>query len=352
MAAAKVSKFSVKTDTGLLQAMAAAFTVSALPGENEGFDSKACNEAARFTLALARQRHGGTPAVALDTFAGVQDRLAMRIAINNDDMPFLVDSISAALAARGVSVKRLIHPVLTTQRDASGVLQSVSRKHGSGNARESFIYLETDRVDGKERRLLERALVSVLSDVRGAVTDWRKMLDAMAADAESLPDSEGEALIRWFLNGNMTVLGHEHIAVGGARSRRLGLSRVSDLVMLSEQSIGLAIKWFDKGGQTPLVLKANRVSTVHRHVQLDVVVVPINDGSGISGISITAGLWTSAALATAPENIPVLRMHLATLMERFGFRHRSGLRSRARRRAARPRHRWKPNRRSPACWRR
>ena len=315
MAAAKIAKI----DPSLLKAMAEAFTVSALPGENEGFDAKACNEAARFTLDLAHRRVPGNPLVALDTFADAQGRLAMRIAINNDDMPFLVDSISAALAARGVSVQRLIHPVLATQRDASGVLQSVNGKHGTGNGRESFIYLETDRVDAKERRLLERALMSVLCDVRGAVTDWRKMLDAMAADAESLPDGEGEALIRWFLNGNMTVLGHEHIAVGGTRSRRLGLSRVGDLVMLSEQSIGLAIKWFDKGGQTPLVLKANRVSTVHRHVQLDVVVVPINDGSGISGISITAGLWTSAALATAPENIPVLRTHLATLMQRFGF---------------------------------
>lgn len=319
MAAAKVAKSSGKIDSALMKAMASAFSDSALPGENEGFDAKACEEAARFTLELAQSRKAGNPAVALDSFTDTQGRLAMRIAMNNDDMPFLVDSISAAVAAHGINVKRLIHPVLSTSRDEAGVLQSVTRKRETADRRESFIYLETDRVDAKERRALEENLVAVLRDVRGAVADWRKMLGAMSEDAESLPDGEGAALVRWFLENNMTVLGHEQVARDGLRSSRLGLSRVSDYAMLSEVSIGLAIKWFEEGGRAPLVLKANRVSSVHRHVQLDLVVVPIRDGSSIVGLSVTAGLWTSAALATAPERIPVLRTHLATLMERFGF---------------------------------
>lgn len=319
MAAAKASKSSPKIDAALMKAMASAFSESALPGENEGFDAKACEEAARFTLELAHSRKSGNPAVALDTFADTQGRLAMRIAMNNDDMPFLVDSISSAIAAKGIGVKRLIHPVLSTTRDDAGVLKTVSRKRSTSDTRESFIYLETDRVDAKERRALEEDLLAVLRDVRGAVVDWRRMLGAMSDDADSLPDGEGAALVRWFLENNMTVLGHENLSRDGARSQRLGLSRVSDLPILSEQSVGLAIKWFEEGGRSPLVLKANRVSTVHRHVQLDLVVVPKREGSKIAGLSITAGLWTSAALATAPDRIPVLRTHLATLMDRFGF---------------------------------
>ncbi len=319
MAAATQQKSSVKIDSALMKAMASAFSESALPGENEGFDEKACEEAARFTLELAHRRTVGEAAVALDSFTDAHGRLAMRIAINNDDMPFLVDSISAAVASKGIGVKRLIHPVLGTSRDEAGVLQSVSRKRDTAIARESFIYLETDRVDARERRALEEELLGVLRDVRGAVTDWRKMLGAMADDADSLPDGEGAALIRWFLDGNMTVLGHEQISKDSERSQRLGLSRVSETPMLSEQSIGLAIKWFEEGGKAPLVLKANRVSSVHRHVQLDIVVVPLRDGSNIVGISLTAGLWTSSALATAPDRIPVLRTYLASLMDQFGF---------------------------------
>ncbi len=319
MAAAKASKSSSKIEGSLMKAMASAFSQSALPGENEGFDAKASEEAARFTLELANQRQPGVAAVALDSFTDPTGRLAMRIAMNNDDMPFLVDSISAAVASYGINVKRLIHPVLSTVRNASGVLQSVSRKREANVARESFIYLETDRVDAKERRALEDGLHAVLRDVRGAVEDWRKMLAAMKQDADSLPSGEGAALVHWFLDNNMTVLGHEKLAHDGTRSQRLGISRVGDVPILSEQSIALAVKWFEDGGVAPLVLKSNRVSSVHRHVQLDLVVVPVRDDGEITGLSITAGLWTSAALATGPDHIPVLRTHLATLMDRFGF---------------------------------
>ncbi len=331
MAVAKPPQSSVQIEPGLLkaqpllqahpllQAMANAFTVSALPGENEGFDSDACEQAARFTVEMALQRKSGKPSVALDSFTDTQGRLSMRIAMNNDDMPFLVDSISAAIAAKGIGVKRLIHPVLDIMRDDSGVLQTVSSKRGLTGKRESFIYLETDRIDAKERRALVQELLGVLGDVRGAVTDWRKMLGAMANDADSLPDGEGSALIRWFLDGFMTVLAHEQIQRDGTRSERLGLSRVSDANLMSQASIDLAVKWFEEGGRAPLVLKANRLSTVHRHVQLDLVVVPLRDGSNITGLSVSAGLWTSAALATSPERIPLLRTHLATLISRFGF---------------------------------
>jgi glutamate dehydrogenase len=136
MAAAKASKpnaskSSVQIEPSLLKAMTQAFTVSALPGENDGFDSKACKDAARFTLELALQRKSGKPAAALDSFTDAAGRLAMRIAMNNDDMPFLVDSISAAIAAKGIGVKRLIHPVLNALRDDDGVLKSVRREIAS-----------------------------------------------------------------------------------------------------------------------------------------------------------------------------------------------------------------------------
>ncbi len=320
MAASKASKpATAKIDSGLMKAMAQAFSQSALPGENEGFDARAAEEAARFTLELANRRKAGTAAVLLESFTDASGRLAMRIALNNDDMPFLVDSISAAVAAHGLSVKRLIHPVLSTSRDGAGNLQSVGRKREVGKARESFIYLETDRVDAKERRALEDNLHAVLRDVRGAVADWQKMLAAMNEDADSLAQGEGSALVRWFLANNMTVLGHERVARDGARSDRLGISRVSDTPILSDPSIALAIKSFEDGAVAPLVLKSNRVSSVHRQVQLDMVVVPVREGKKITGLSITAGLWTSAALATGPDEIPVLRTHLATLMDRFGF---------------------------------
>ncbi|MEQ1537732.1 MAG: NAD-glutamate dehydrogenase domain-containing protein [Sphingorhabdus sp.] len=308
-----------KPDPKLLNPIIAAMTTRSLPGESEGFDEKAATEAATFMLAAATQRAPGKPNIQIETFSDHQGKLAMRIAISNDDMPFLVDSTAAALAAANIGIIRLIHPVLDVTRDDQGVLQSVSDKKGSTGKRESFIYLEAARVDAKERNALANHLASVLNDVRCAVTDWRKMQGAMAEDADGLPDGEGAALVRWFMDGSLTVLAHEQIALDGTRQNRLGLSRSNDTALLSEESIERARKYFAEGGRAPLMLKSSRNSTVHRSVQLDIIVVPLRDGEAVTGLSVTGGLWTSSALATPPERIPLLRTHLANLMTRFGF---------------------------------
>ena len=43
----------------------------------------------------------------------------------------------------------------------------------------------------------------------------------------------------------------------------------------------------------PLMAKAERKSTVHRRVPLDLIVVPVRAGGKITGIGVHAGLWTS-----------------------------------------------------------
>ncbi|MBX9727698.1 MAG: NAD-glutamate dehydrogenase, partial [Sphingopyxis sp.] len=69
----------------------------------------------------------------------------------------------------------------------------------------------------------------------------------------------------------------------------------------------------------PLIVKSNRTSTVHRRVLIDLVILPVHGASGIEGLSIHAGLWTSAALSSPPEKVPVLRTALAELITKFGF---------------------------------
>src|SRR3546814_8676537 len=73
-----------------------------------------------------------------------------------------------------------------------------------------------------------------------------------------------------------------------------------------------------KGDEPPLLLKSNLISTVHRAVPLDLAVVPIIENGKIAGLSIHAGLWTSAALNAPPQNVPVLRTRLTALEAKFG----------------------------------
>src|SRR3954466_3913806 len=79
------------------------------------------------------------------------------------------------------------------------------------------------------------------------------------------------------------------------------------------------MRYFEKGGQAPLMAKAERKSTVHRRVPLDLVVVPLTAGDAVTGIGVHAGLWTSEALRVPPENVPVLRARLKQLDKDFGF---------------------------------
>jgi glutamate dehydrogenase len=69
----------------------------------------------------------------------------------------------------------------------------------------------------------------------------------------------------------------------------------------------------------PLIAKAERKSTVHRRVPLDLIVVPIREGGKITGIGVHAGLWTSQSLIQPTEEVPVLRRRLLELDREFGF---------------------------------
>ena len=143
------------------KALAQALTHGALPGENEGFDGAAASRAAAFLASAGHRRANGKPAIVIDTTHegsgedGASERL-MRIGIVNDDMPFLVDSIANGLAAENIVIHRLIHPVLSVERDADGALCEILPPDEPGARRESFIYIEADRVDAKQRHTLEQ----------------------------------------------------------------------------------------------------------------------------------------------------------------------------------------------------
>jgi glutamate dehydrogenase len=283
--------------------------------------SKGMIEAAAFVLDVAAKREPGEAAIAVASTS--DERRFMRIAVVNDDMPFLVDSVSATVAAHGLSIDRLIHPVVAVDRDATGKLAALPGRTSAGQARESMIYLETPRTDAKQRRELEAELRATLADVRAAVADWPKLRAAMREDADRIADEEGAELLRWLESGMLTQLGHLVRRRDGGCSEVLGICRKSAKQILADASYDRAFAWFDNlhlnGGRAPLIIKANRLSNVHRRVPLDLFILPIYDGKNVTALSIHAGVWTSAALATPPAQVPRLRTQLVSLARKFGF---------------------------------
>jgi glutamate dehydrogenase len=286
---------------------------SLLPGEPT---PTSLDDAAAFLLEAARERCGDEPALQVRSATG--DRRVTRVAVVNSDMPFLVDSIAATVAARGLAIDLLVHPVVPARRDKAGRLIALPGEAEADARPESMVYLETPRIDARERRALEQDLLATLADVRAAVADWPQMRELIAADADTVADPEGAALLRWLGEGALTLLGHVTFGRDGGQAQRLGIARKGARVLVADETLERAFAWFDAaGGPAPLIVKANRLSRVHRRVPLDLFVVPRGERGKIAALSIHAGMWTSAALATRPEDVPVLRRHLAQIGAEF-----------------------------------
>ena len=294
--------------------------LSLLSGDTP-FEKARLADAAAFVGALAADRTLGRSSMAIESVS--DERRLTRIAIVNDDMPFLVDSVAASIAALGLSIDRLIHPVIPVERDKKGLLTGIPDGDPEDAYWESMIYIEAARVDAKTRRQLQESLKETLADVRAAVTDWADVQEAMSADAARIreSDEEGAELLEWLNSGMLTQLGHVIQMRDGSQQDARGICRKSAKELLAQASFERAFDWFDKGkdGRKLLIIKANHLSNVHRRVPLDLFIVPIEEGGKVVALSVHAGVWTSAALAAPPRSVPRLRRQLDALRERHGF---------------------------------
>ena len=303
---------AARTGPELARAIARHLQAAVLPGETR-FPKGELEAAAALVLKAAQRRPAGETALAQETATDGERRFT-RFAVVNDDMPFLVDSLAEVFAAHGLTIDRLVHPVVPAFRER-GQLTGIGR----AGARESLIYLETPRADARTRRAVTDELHTALAAVRAAVSDWPAMQAAMAADADRVDDLEGAELLRWLSGGMLTQLGHVLRRRDGTLRDPLGICRPGGKELLSPAGYAAAFDWLEHHRDEVLIIKSNTLSPVHRRVPLDVFIVPQRENDKIAGLSIHTGIWTSAALATPPEHIPVMRKQLAGLMQQRGF---------------------------------
>lgn len=289
-----------------------------LPGE-PALDVSALEDAAHFLLDAAAVRTPLRSAIKVESDTSER---RLRIAIINDDMPFLVDSIAATITAHGLSIDQLIHPVVSVERNPEGMLTDLSSKQADRNrgSQESFVFIETPRIDAKQRRELISELKVTLGDVRAAVSDWPKMRRAISVDTAMIGDSESADLLKWLGGGMLTQLGYLSRTAEGEDTGMLGICRKSAQAILADASYTRAFAWFEaNAARDLLIVKANRLSTVHRRTPLDLFIVPVRKEGKVEALSIHAGVWTSAALAAPPSEVPILRKVLNDTTLALGF---------------------------------
>jgi glutamate dehydrogenase len=264
------------------------------------------------------------------------------IEIVNDDMPFLVDSVTMEVNRHGLTLHLIIHPILAVQRNADGTLSGLARDDDKTARRESFIHVEVDRLTEPARlEALAADLARVLDDVRAAVDDWKPMnerLKAIVAEVENRPPrlpaeelSEGKDFLRWLGDNHFTFLGyrcHELAVVDGedvlkiVPGTSLGILReaTSKGVAASFSALPPEVRAYARRPELLVVTKATARSTVHRPGYLDYIAIKrFNDKGEVVGEDRFLGLFTSTAYSANPAEIPLLRRKVANVVARAGL---------------------------------
>ncbi len=244
----------------------------------------------------------------------------------NDDAPFLFDSLMAEVAAQGVAVRAVFHPVV----NISGWPTSV-------------IVIVTDLIVGAERReALKHGAEAVFAQVRVAVRDWQPMrqrLEAVITELKAAPSrapaqevSESIAFLEWLGDDHFTFLGCRDYAYSPEDGGRLLPVDGSGLGVLADRFARVVRKDVDDTGvtekvraflfqPTPLIVtKSNQKSLVHRRVNMDYIGVKVFGPDGaFKGERRFVGLFTSGAYNRSPRDIPLLRHKAETVMARAGL---------------------------------
>ncbi|HSR72914.1 MAG TPA: NAD-glutamate dehydrogenase, partial [Kiloniellales bacterium] len=271
------------------------------------------------------------------------------VEIINDDMPFLVDSVTAELNRLGLEVFLVIHPIIRAERDDSGKLTALLDPEASAGqgTRESFMHVQVSEQPAERHKEIHDGLETVLADVRAAVEDWlpmrERLCDIVAELKQSPPPlpaeeiEEGVAFLEWLDDDHFTYLGcREYRFEGtGAKAkarvlpdRGLGILRDEQVSVFDGLrdlgNLPADVQDFLKRPELLRCTKANRRSTVHRPVHMDTIAVKSFDEKGrVTGERLFIGLFTSVAYSRSPRFIPLLRQKVRHVAERAGLPHNS-----------------------------
>lgn len=254
------------------------------------------------------------------------------------DRPFIVDSVKMELDKQGLELKYFLHPILPIVRNQQRELTAFDPE-GELEAYELYFLAP---IDESTHDALEQRMERILHDVRHATKDFGAMrgkvteLSALVMQRENSRAKETQRreyadFLQWLDKDNFVFLGYrEYDIVDLDGQPAMQIAQGSELGILREnkesgyleprplEQIPEAVRQRILEGDDFLITKTNSLSTVHRPARLDYIgIKKIADGK-IVGERRFLGLFTSKALSTAVEHIPLLRLKLEQVLERDG----------------------------------
>ena len=286
-----------------------------------------------------------------EALAGVRGGAVVEIV--TDDMPFLVESVLAAVGRVGGEVRRVIHPIVVVARTPDGELREVlpdadPAEPPAGTIAESWIHVN---LAGPAPAGLETELADVLGVVREVVQDAPAMVreairlaDRLLADGllGAPAESKGSAaeavdvtpardvanLLRWLADNHFRFLGHRYLTARQGRlvpeGSGLGLLRESaeadtlDPETLDPEPVPTSAETTPRNRF--VITRASTPSRVLRSVQPYYISVRVGDTSGaVVGEHRFLGTLTVAGLYENVLDIPVVERRVRGAIQRAGF---------------------------------
>jgi glutamate dehydrogenase len=276
---------------------------------------------------------------------GQADRLD--ITIMQRQIPFITDSILNLLRQSHIFVTVLLNATIKVRRDDDGNLLSIhpDDDHGPDLQIDKILHLQCEH-RGEELNLatIREDISNILRDVHAAVEDWRPMqgqivdtineLEQAPATIDKEEAYETAQFLTFLKDGNFTFLGYrEHDVRLGKKShsfdtvndKSLGLLRDKEFLLfdglIADELIPAEVQnILVNPHPTMMVLKANRLATVHRNVQLDVIIVKRYDAEGkVISLRLFSGLFTALCYARPVEQIPYLSRKVTSVLNKSGY---------------------------------
>src|SRR5262245_15343901 len=261
------------------------------------------------------------------------------IEVSTPDSPFLYDSVNEELQSWGLSVRRVIHPVIGIEGGSDGGIERIVNVR-EAPARESLMHFEREQdLTEQEREELELAIRGVLGDVRLAVRDFdamrgavRGMVEIARSGSTLYPPEEVDetvAFLEWLLDLNFVFLGYrEYDLVDLPEGRALAAAQGSGLGILSKvdwsayerpvllDTIEANLRARIEGGDLLIYSKTNRTSTVHRRARMDYIGIRrVSPEGRIIGEARMVGLFTSKAYTEPASKTPLLHRKLQQILD-------------------------------------
>ncbi len=261
------------------------------------------------------------------------------VEIINDDMPFLVDTVTMAVAKHGGLVSLTLHPVVPVARDPGGHVLSFGDDE---KGRESVIHFQIEKqAEPEVLQDLQESILKSLTDVKACVSDFHPMRDSLLRIADELATrklphdpayvQECVAYLHWIVDNHFTFLGArdyttdrsaEEPLLRAVQGSGMGILRTDESQLPPRPLSTLAARELKEGELPDLVIlsRTNARSTVHRPGYMDYIGVLSFDEKGQpTGEQRFLGLYTSNAYTFHIHDIPLVRAKTEAVLARSGL---------------------------------